>query len=435
MLLLALSLTFAQAPMFAPRFQRFGSRGEPGRSDRGFDDTGLAFFEAFPASGAGTTTACSTTAPTGAKGEALTFTRASTATCTKTATGGLTATGIAVGDLVSLGNNVARVEYDSNGVLGLLVESSGANSLLRSEEIENVAWTSTATVTANAATPPQTTGQISNAEQLSDASAVAFQGSCQTISTTSATQHTFYAYVRAGTATGAQVTMTGVGSSTGDCTATKSGLSGTTWDILGCSSPAAYGALLTSVMVCINVGTVVADTGTVMAWGADYKVSAAYRTSYTPTAGAGGARAAETATLPGATWPVSPVSFAMNFTAPWSGTTTAADMFYGNVASNSGWTMGWTGAALRSQPCAAGACATLDVAQGPTALITARWAVSYSGTQTTMLKDAVVIAGPTAKTAPASPWATAVNIGQAGFGTSNAILSRLCVDSDPTRCR
>lgn len=37
-------------------------------------------FEAFPASGAGTFGPCSTTAPTGARGETLTFTRASAAT-------------------------------------------------------------------------------------------------------------------------------------------------------------------------------------------------------------------------------------------------------------------------------------------------------------------------------------------------------------------
>lgn len=98
------------------------------------------FFSAFDTNAIGTSGACSTTAPTGAKGEVLAFTRASNGTCTKTASGGLATTGIADGDLVVLSSNVARVEYDSNGVLGLLVESAGDNKCLSSQEIENAAW-------------------------------------------------------------------------------------------------------------------------------------------------------------------------------------------------------------------------------------------------------------------------------------------------------
>ena len=120
-----------------------------------------AFFEFAPASGAGMPAACSTTAPTGAKGEAMTFARGSVATCTKTASGGLATTGIANGDLVQMSSNVARVEYDSAGVLGLLVESSRTNSALRSEELDNAVWLQNAdsaarnsTVTANQAVAP-----------------------------------------------------------------------------------------------------------------------------------------------------------------------------------------------------------------------------------------------------------------------------------------
>ena len=119
-----------------------------------------AFFEAFPASGAGTTTACSTTPPTGAKGETLTFARTGNATCTRTASGGLATTGIANGDLVVMSANVPRVEYDSNGVKGLLVESARTNSCLRSEEFDNAAWSVSAfppTRTANYATAPDGT--------------------------------------------------------------------------------------------------------------------------------------------------------------------------------------------------------------------------------------------------------------------------------------
>ena len=58
-----------------------------------------AFFEFAPASGVGMGEACSCVDVTGTKGEALTFTRASTATCVK----GSPTTGIANGDLVRVG--------------------------------------------------------------------------------------------------------------------------------------------------------------------------------------------------------------------------------------------------------------------------------------------------------------------------------------------
>lgn len=153
-LLLAGQLLLPDPPI-RPRV--FRSDGAARVMRAGADD--YAFFEAFPASGAGTTSACSTTAPTGAKGEALTFTRASSATCTKTATGGLATSGIANGDLVVLTNNQPRVEYDSAGVLGLLVESARTNQALRSEEFDNAAWNkiSGVTVTANAGTAPDGT--------------------------------------------------------------------------------------------------------------------------------------------------------------------------------------------------------------------------------------------------------------------------------------
>ena len=119
-----------------------------------------AFFEFAPASGAGMGTACACTTPTGAKGEALTFTRTGNATCSKQ---GLATTGIADGDLVVCTANQPRVE-SSGGVLGLRVEGARTNSVLRSQELDNAAWTLDfagggviPTRTANAATAPDGT--------------------------------------------------------------------------------------------------------------------------------------------------------------------------------------------------------------------------------------------------------------------------------------
>lgn len=121
-----------------------------------------AFFEFAPASGAGMGTACACTTPTGAQGEVLTFTRASSGTCLK----GNTTTGIANGDMVTCSSNQPRVMPggDGSGGNGLLVEGARTNSLLRSEEVDNAAWlkgndgtSSNPVVTANAAVAPDGT--------------------------------------------------------------------------------------------------------------------------------------------------------------------------------------------------------------------------------------------------------------------------------------
>ena len=141
------------------RFDRTNQRTDQGRSKRGFLPQSGAFFEFAPPSGAGMGTACACAAITGAKGEALTFTRAGDATCSRQ---GLATTGIANGDLVVCTANQPRVE-SSGGVLGLRVEAARTNETLRSQQIENAAWTGSAVgvaapiITANAAIAPDDT--------------------------------------------------------------------------------------------------------------------------------------------------------------------------------------------------------------------------------------------------------------------------------------
>jgi hypothetical protein len=421
--LLALVSLTAHADDSPGRFARFCDRTAQGRTTRGLQCDDLAFFEAFPASGAGTTTACSTTAPTGAKGETLTFTRASPATCTPD---GLATSGIATGSLVELTNNVARVERDANLVLGLRVESSRTNSLFRFIDFANALWADVGTPTLTGSQTSPFSGTYANSAVLfDDNDGAAFEGRSQTVTVTAAAAYTMHCYVRADTATTARIVLDGTA-------ATITGLSSTTWSIIEVTDASSSGV---AIVAEVDVGNVASVTGTVTFGGCQVEAGS-YRTSIIPTVAATVTRSAETATFPGSTWPVSPVSFASSVVTPWSGTATAADMFAGNVGSNSGWAFGWTGGTLRSQPCTGGVCGTLDVSQGPTALVASRWAVSYSGADTSIYKDAVLIAGPAARTAPNSPWNTNTAIASGtSWGHLNGIISRICVDPSPTRCR
>lgn len=151
-LLLALSLT-------APSRATFGTCSPEGPvmcSTKNY-----ASFEFAPSDGVGMGAACSCAAVTGAKGEVMTFTRASSGTCLK----GNTASGIANGDMVTCSTDQPRVMPggDGTGGLGLLVEGVRTNLCLRSQELDNAAWTSlnnvvaAPTVTADAAVQPDGT--------------------------------------------------------------------------------------------------------------------------------------------------------------------------------------------------------------------------------------------------------------------------------------
>jgi len=248
-----------------------------------------AFFEAFPASGAGTFGACSTTPPTGARGEALTFARASTATCTKTATGGLITTGIANGDLVTLSSGQPRVEYDSNGVLGLLVESAGGNLLPRFIEYADVLWTDVGTPTLTGSqTSPFAGALASSAVQFDDNDGAAYEGRSQTITVTAATAYLLSCYVKAGTLTSARISLDGTA-------ANITGLSSTTWSIVEVADASSSGV---AIAVQVLNGAATSDTGTVI-WGGCNVEARTYRTSIAPTTSAAVTRVVESASFDG----------------------------------------------------------------------------------------------------------------------------------------
>lgn len=194
----------------ADRFKRITSRCAGGRSTRGLPCENLALVEFAPASGLGMTAPCACVNPTGARGEAMTVTRASSAFCSKQ---GAANTGINNGDLVSCGNDLVRVE-PSNGVAGVRTEMARTNQALRSQEFDNAAWTSSVsgvaapTITANAATAPDGTVTAERFEVPATTSgqfSYIFQGGF------AAAQSTTSIYVRGVSGSGAINVLSGAG--------------------------------------------------------------------------------------------------------------------------------------------------------------------------------------------------------------------------------
>lgn len=284
------------------------------RGNRTNDCVSYAYFEAFPLSGAGSGTVCGTTAPTGAKGEALTFTRASNATCTKTATGGLATTGIADGDLVVLSSNVARVEYDSAGTLMLLMEAGGTNLLPRYNAPGNALWSDVGTpvLVTGLADPLGGTAGVS----IEDNDGAAFEGRSQPITVSAAAATFLYCYVKAGTLDKARISIDGT-------TQDISGLSAATWSIVEKGDASSSGV---SISVQILVGNAVGDTGTVIWGGCDAK-AATYRTSLVPTVGAAAARSADAASFPALTALASVGCASVTASSEWTGNAATATGF------------------------------------------------------------------------------------------------------------
>lgn len=116
-------------------------------------DAGTPFAFNFAQTGA----ACQCVDVTGLKGEAINFSRASVAYCTK----GNETTGILNGDIVECASNKPRIMpgLDGTGGLGLAVWDSRRNGLLFSQQFDNAAWTkeSSCTVTPDVAIAPDGT--------------------------------------------------------------------------------------------------------------------------------------------------------------------------------------------------------------------------------------------------------------------------------------
>jgi hypothetical protein len=381
-----------------------------------------AFFEFAPASGVGMGTACACAAVTGAKGEALTSTRGSAATCSKQ---GAATTDIANGDLVSCGNDTPRIEAGA-GALSYLREPGSTNTILRSQELDNGAWTKfgtgvpAPTVTPDYAMAPDGTTtaervQFSSVSPGQDS--LVYQPAGCPIGTDSAgvflkgngTSGTLQAFINLGASSAC------VGCLYNSSTWTHCLMGGT----VASSGNIVIGNETAAGFNCQGTSQPSAD---VLVWGAQCEAGAV-ATSYIPTAGATASRSADSALTGTLGTGVGP-SFSLASSVAYLGTGGASTVAQlGSAAPNL--------ASLGVTDNTTLALVINSATSGPT--VSSIGATPHRGSLSDASGTRSAYWDGSSVLAPAGSMmgtATAVTIGAVGARTS-----LVCIDPDPSRCR
>lgn len=438
------ALLLALALAGGGRFERTNSRTEQGRSDRGLMSSSGALFEFAPLSGAGMGAACACAAVTGAKGEALTFSRASVGSCIKGST-----TALANGDMVICASGQPRVMPggDGTGGLGLLVEGGGANVVTRSEALDNAAYAdftsggaAAPTVTADATTAP--TG-ADTADMLSLPTTGLSEDSGRSIAVLTAAAYSAQVYVRGVTGPGEIdlcIEQT-VGATCSTCAYTASNWTPCT--VKNVTSIAGGRVLVGHLSTLSGVEHLAAAS--VYVWGLDAKLGA-YVSSYVPTSGSAVARSADSAAF--AISFDTAAGYSVAASALSSQTVALASGVWGVVASlyadgsnrtqiyrtftNTG-TVNHISSGGTSTASASGTVTWVDGAIYRTAL---SHTAPGAGSVATYYRDGTLYATSAPTTTSAF---TATSLFLAGLTSGAAlepiIVYRVCVDPDPTRCR
>jgi hypothetical protein len=410
------------------------SRWEPWRGRNDF-----AFLEFAPSSGAGIGSACLCTSPTGAKGETLTFARASSGTCLKSGT----VTSIANGDMVTCTNNQPRVMPggDGSGGNGLLVEGARTNDIIRSQEFENAAWSTSGTaitVTADQAVAPDGT---TTADRLQVPGVVADTGESVRYQAVAPTTRSGSFFVK-GNGTSGTVDMYLVSGACASCSFNASTWTRCVYDGAASSNIIAIGLESITAVGCPS-GHGAKSAIDIFVWGAQSEV-ASFASSYIATTSAAVARTGETADFE-ITWAAGSttgISMASTIVAPagYSGGSTVVgvgtdDSVPGTAAGfTSPWWWPYINGGAVSIDASGSSSASLASGGNWDVSTTMRWATYHSGALITACKNGSCAAGNAATWL--APRFRRFNIGGTGSATQVfGVVKRACLDPSFTRCR
>lgn len=374
---------------------------------------------------------CACAAITGVKGEAVSVTRATSGTCTK----GLESS-IANGDVVKCGNNLPRVMAgNAGGPLGVLSEAQRINLALRSEEFDNTAWASfTAGVGANpskgAANTDVAPDMTTTAERVTFEATGAgdSSGLSQAVLTAAAYSGSLYWRGNATTASGT-VDLCIETAASWSCVECNYSLGA--W--ARCSLPnitsKTAGRIVVGNLSSLNGGTArAAQTPTL--WGGQAEAGG-WVTSYIPTAATSAQRNAETISVTLSAGNAVGPNFSLAASVSFLSATVSASNFFGFGLA------GQNAILYRTSNTAAGyQINAVTTAPAVAAIGTAihRSALFDNAGTRGAFWDGASVAAPAA-TLPAAQTVVWIGAGISGAAPTHGVVSQLCLDKSPTRCR